>query len=170
MGSFFFIYSLRAIYGYLLFSIKCAFQSASFSLDNVRFSMEFISSLPLVLVNQFLSRKYFHCTYILERERGGGAEENGKGASGKTLIGGIPPGHQGSFCPEKHSLAPLQEKHANQIADTLKRLGVKIDVSFDWMIAHVSSAQHKQVNHKGFHEACCNRRGFRGSGSKKGSV
>ena len=125
---------------------------------------------PASISKSVLIKEIFSLHLYFGKREGGGAEENGKGASGKTLIGGIPPGHQGSFCPEKHSLAPLQEKHANQIADTLKRLGVKIDVSFDWMIAHVSSAQHKQVNHKGFHEACCNRRGFRGSGSKKGSV
>ena len=83
-----FIYSIlrsffRAIYGYLLFSIKCAFKSASFSLDNVRFSMEFIWSLPRVLVHQFLSRKYFHCTYILERERGGGQKKMARAHLGR---------------------------------------------------------------------------------------
>ena len=56
------------------------------------------------------------------------------------------------------------------VADTLKRLGVEIDVNFGCMKGRVSSTQHKQVNHKGFREACCNRRGFRGSGSKKGSM
>ena len=89
--------------------------------------MEFISSLPRVLVHQFNIKEIFSLHLYFGKREGGGAEENGKGASGKTLIGGIPPGHQGSFCPEKHSLAPLQEKHANQIATTLKRLGVKID-------------------------------------------